>query len=65
LRFASEPRKSVRVAGYILRQKLKRDETMEASIFCLVHDTHAATPEFFEDAVMGDGLANHREGVPT
>jgi hypothetical protein len=32
---------------------------MELGVFGLVHHTHAATPEFIEDPVVGNGLAQH------
>jgi hypothetical protein len=35
---------------------------MEASVLGLVDDAHTATAELFNDAVMGDGLADHGEG---
>jgi hypothetical protein len=33
---------------------------VKASVFGFVHDSHAATAEFFEDAVVRNGLADHR-----
>jgi hypothetical protein len=41
-------------------QELERDEAVKASVFRFVHDTHAATAKFFDDAVVRNGLANHR-----
>jgi hypothetical protein len=60
LRLALEAGQSLRIAGHFVRQELERDETVRASVFGFVHDTHAATAEFFEDAVVRNGLANHR-----
>jgi hypothetical protein len=33
---------------------------VKASVFGFVNDTHAATAEFFEDAVVRNGMADHR-----
>ena len=41
----------------MLRQKLERDETVEASI---LNHPHPASTKLLDDAVMRDGLANHR-----
>ena len=63
LRFALETGEGLGIAGDILRQKFQRDETLEARVFGLVDDTHASAAEFFDDAVMRDGLADWRRGV--
>ena len=34
---------------------------MQASIFGLIYHTHAATAQLLQDAVMGDGLADHAD----
>jgi hypothetical protein len=49
----------MRISGYILRQKLQRDETAEASILGSEDDSHPTTTELLDDAVMRDGLTNH------
>jgi len=41
-------------------KKLERDEAMEASVLRFVDDAHAASADFFDDAVVGDGLADER-----
>ena len=43
----------------MLRQKLERDETVEASILGLVNHSHPASTELLDDAVMRDGLTDH------
>jgi hypothetical protein len=63
LRLALESHESVRISGYILTQKLERDETAEASILSLIDDSHPAATKPFNDAVVRDGLANHCLGI--
>ena len=62
LRFALETGERLRIARDILRQKFQRDEAPQARIFGLVHDTHTAAAEFFDDAVVRYGLAKERSG---
>jgi hypothetical protein len=38
------------------RQKLHGDEGAKFRVLGLVHDSHSTATEFFEDAVVGDGL---------
>ncbi len=52
LRFALETSECLRVASNFRRQKLQRDEAMQASVLGLVNDTHTAAAEFFDDPVM-------------
>jgi hypothetical protein len=42
------------------RKKLQRDCTPQLRVFSLVDDTHPALAELLEDAVVRDGLADHR-----
>src|SRR5947207_2882916 len=57
--FAAEALQSLRVFRDIIGQELERDKTTEGDIFGLVNDTHPATAEFLDDAVVRDGLADH------
>ncbi len=59
LRFPLKPGEGLRIPGYILRQELERDETVETSILSFVDDSHTAATKLFNDAVMRDGLADH------
>jgi hypothetical protein len=61
--FALETRESLRIARHILWQKFQRDEAAKARILGLVDDTHSATAEFFDDAVVRDSLADGETGV--
>ncbi len=42
------------------REEFQRNDTFELRIFGLVDDTHPSFPEFLEDLVMRDGLANQK-----
>src|SRR5437867_5238134 len=60
LRLALETGQGLSVSGNLLRQELQGHETMEPDIFGLVNDTHAATAQLLQDAVVRNGLAEHR-----
>ncbi len=45
---------------YIIGQEFQRNETMQAGVFGLVNNAHASDAEFFEDAVVGERLADVR-----
>ena len=47
------------ILGRIVGKEFQGDESSELSVFRLVNDTHTAPTKKFEDAVMGDGLADH------
>ena len=64
LGFALEAAQGLRIFGDIVGQELEGDEAAEFEVFGLVDDTHAATAEFFDDAVMRDGLADQVERIP-
>ena len=59
LRFALETFEGLRVAGKIFGEKFQRDETAELGVFGFIDDAHSAAAELFQDAVVGDGLADH------
>ena len=58
LGFALEAGERLRVFGDGVGEEFQSDETIEAGVFGFVDDAHAAAAEFFEDAVMGDSLAD-------
>src|SRR5438105_1727654 len=60
LRFALETTQSLGVFGYFIGQKLQRHEAMQPSVLGLVDNTHPASAELLDDAVMRNGLAEHR-----
>ena len=61
--FAAETFERLRIADEIFGKKFKGDEAAEFGVLGFVDDTHASAAEFFDDAVMGDGLADRGLGV--
>src|SRR5580704_12777107 len=59
LGLALEAGKRLRVAGNFLRQEFEGDEAVQARVLGFVYDAHAAAAEFFYDAVVRNGLADH------
>ena len=51
--------KHLGIVPHFVRQEFDGNETAEFEVLGLVNDTHPATAEFFDDAVMRDGLPNH------
>ena len=60
LGFAPEAVQGLRVLGDIVGQEFERDEATERGVFGLVDHTHAAAAQLLDDAVVRDGLADHR-----
>jgi hypothetical protein len=58
-RFAAKAFERLRVARQFIGQELEGDEAAEFGVFGLVDHAHAAAAEFFDDAVVGDGLVDH------
>jgi hypothetical protein len=46
--------------GNIFWQELQGDESTKLRILGLVYHSHAPAPELLDDAVVRNGLANHR-----
>ena len=63
LGFSLEAGQGLRVSGYIIGQKLERNETVETSILSFVDNAHPAAAELLNYAVMRDGLADHKGAV--
>ena len=57
--FAAEAFESLGILGSIVGKKLQGDEAAELRVFRFVNHSHAAAAEQFNDAVVGDGLADH------
>ncbi len=61
LGFTAETLQSLGVLGEFFRQEFQGYKTVEAGVFGLVHNAHAATAELLHDAVVRDGLADQLE----
>ena len=57
-RFALEPLDGLGI-GDRSREELQRDATAETRVVGRIHHAHAAAAESLDDAVMGDGPADH------
>jgi hypothetical protein len=64
LGFAPETLKRLPILRQILRKKLEGHKAAEAGVLGLVDDAHASAAEFFEDAVMRDGLIEQEGACP-
>src|ERR1700722_4492124 len=54
--FSLESRERLLVSGDIVRKEFERHEAVQAGVFGFVNDTHSATAEFLDDAVMRNRL---------
>jgi len=63
-RLASKTLKRLRIVRQFLRKKLQGDVAAKLEVFGLVHHAHATAAEFFQNAVVANGLANHRRKSP-
>ena len=52
---AAETLKRLRILGQSIGKKLQRYKAVKTSVLGLVDNTHSAIPEFFENAVVGNG----------
>ena len=59
LGFALKSAEGLRVFGYVVGQELEGHKATEFDILGLVDHTHPTAAEFFDNAVMRDGLADH------
>ena len=60
LRLTLEALAGGRVVEVGLGKELQRDVAVKASVLGLVDDAHAPAAQLLDDAVVGDGLADHR-----
>src|SRR6266496_2835421 len=61
LRFALKAGEGLRLPGNIVGQELERDEAVQARVFRFVNHAHTAAANFFDNAIVGNGLADHEE----
>ncbi len=62
-RFTLESFERLRIVGEIVGEKFESDEAAEARVFGFIDNTHSATAEFIDDAVVRDCLADEGGGV--
>jgi hypothetical protein len=51
------------LSDQIVRQELQGNVAVQLEVFGLIHHTHPATAEFFDDAVVRDGGADHEPSL--
>jgi len=61
LSFSLETSQGLGVLGDIIGQKLQGDKSVQGYVLGLIDNTHPATAELLDDAVVRDGLADHAE----
>src|SRR5713101_1012562 len=61
LGFALKTGECLRVTGNLLGQELEGDEAMQPRILGLVDNTHTASAQLLDDAVVRNGLADHAQ----
>ncbi len=61
--FALEAFERLRIGGELVGKEFQSYQAAERGVFGLVHDPHSAATEFFEDAVMRNGLVQRRPGL--
>jgi hypothetical protein len=59
LSFALKAGERLWVARNVIGKKLEGDEAMQPRVFRFIDDTHPTTAELLDDAIVGDGLADH------
>ena len=58
-RLPAEALQRLWVTRHLIGKELEGDEPAEARVLGFVHHAHAAAPEFIDNAVVGDDLADH------
>ena len=61
LGFALETVERLAILGQVFGQELQRDEAAQGCVFGFVDDTHPAAAQLFDNAVVRDGFADHRD----
>jgi hypothetical protein len=62
-RLALEAGQSLGISGDFIRKELESHETVESGILGLIDNTHAASAQLLNDAVMRDGVADEGPGA--
>jgi hypothetical protein len=55
--FAANALERLEILRELMGEEFERDEADEFGVFRLVNNTHPTPAEFFEDAVVGNGLS--------
>ena len=63
LSLAPESLQRRRVLHHVFREELQCNRPLQACVHGLEHHSHSARTKFFDDAVVGDGLADEGVGV--
>ena len=53
----------LRVSGELIGQELQGDEAAELGVLGLVNNAHPAAAELLDDAIVRDGLPDHRAEI--
>jgi hypothetical protein len=62
--FTLEAFERLRVGGDVRGKEFESDEAAKLDVFGLVNNAHAAAAQLVDDAVVGDGLADHGGNSP-
>jgi hypothetical protein len=57
--FAAKALERLAILSNVFRKEFEGDEAIEAGVFGLIDDAHAATTQLFNNAVVGNSLADH------
>ncbi len=58
--FAAKALQRLGIVGHFVGQKLQSHEAAKHEVFGLVHHAHAPAAQLFQDAIVRDGLTDHR-----
>ena len=56
LRFALKARQHLGISGHLVGQEFQGHKAVQSRVLCLVHHSHAAAAQPFQNAVVRDGL---------
>ena len=59
----AEAAESLRVFGNVVGQELQSDKAVQLYVLGFVDNAHATAAEFLDDAVVGNRLAEHGQGI--
>ena len=62
-RLAPKTFERLRVMRHFIRQKFQRHKAVQPRVFRLVHHTHPAATQFFQDAIVRNRPANNGRGI--